>query len=68
MMMAESKDREKAGLAIIAGVPEMSEESSPEDDLDLALTSAAEEIMAGVEAKDPEMVKSALRSFVEMSL
>jgi len=65
----EIDEREKAGLAVMMdGEDVAEEEDSGEEDLELALTSAAEEMMAGFEAKDPLMVKEALRSFVQMTL
>lgn len=68
MIMASDNDREKAGLAIILGQPEGGE--SPmggEEERELALDTAVEEIMLGVQDQDPTLVKQALRSFVEIA-
>lgn len=50
----------KPTAALIVG------DKSPADEGDVALESAAEEILAAVEAKDPKGLIDALKSFMEL--
>lgn len=78
MSMLTDDEKKAASLAVIIGPPKdgaedggetpSSVEPSVEDaeELEIALDAAVDEMMIGFEDRDPEAVKMALRSFVEM--
>jgi len=70
------KDSKKKGIALILAKmkgPKVEEESAvqpdqPMEDDSIALESAADEVLAAVERKDPKMLKDALMSMIDMCM
>lgn len=63
MLPGLMKDEKKIAALIVAG-PEEKEVQEPKEMV--GLDAAAEEIMAAIEAKDPEILKGALKSFMQL--